>query len=664
MQAQQPSNWNIWQVILLVSLAALTVLVAALNIVWLVQPLSGVSGGSPAPGEAPAPTEPQPAPIVHVLPAEGRPGTMLTVVGEYWRPDSSVTVYLETVDGDLYREAFSSARVDALGRWSVAFAYPNTGFWATQRAVLVRAETMAGQSAGAAFLLRSLSTVLPTATPSAVTDPTATLLPPTATPSSTITPSPTPNVPRTTADLNLRRRPDTSGEIIRVLMANTPLEVIGQWLYVRGGGQEGWVSRAYTTFSGTAPLAVTPTPLPTATATPSPTPTITPSPTATATPTSQPVIREWRGEYWPNKDLYGNAVLLRNDPVISFNWGSGSPAANVPADNFSVRWTRSLYFERGTYRFRVTVDDGVRVWVDDALIIDAWTDGSPRTFTADLALAAGNHALRVEYYERGGSARIDFAWDQVSNPSFPHWQGQYWPNKDLYGTPVLIRNDRRLDFNWGNSAPAVGLPNDYFSVRWSRRLEFAPGRYRFTARANDGLRFYIDGQQLMNEWHSHDGSTEYVVDNNLYGIHTLVVEYFDNTREAFISLDWERLGDVATPSPTPNPTVTATPPGQNVEPTPIPIATATPSGNTSLSQITAIPDVSQAEVLKRPQLDGNVLDLVTKETVLSVWGRSPDGQWIAVQAADSSQIGWVERDLLQLSRPLEDVPVLVVDDRR
>ena len=89
-------------------------------------------------------------------------------------------------------------------------------------------------------------------------------------------------------------------------------------------------------------------------------------PAPTATPT--PKITEWRGEYFANRNLSGAPALLRNDSKVDFNWGAGSPGSRIPIDNFSARWTRSLAFDAGDYRFYARSDDGVRLWLDLSLI--------------------------------------------------------------------------------------------------------------------------------------------------------------------------------------------------------------------------------------------------------------------------------------------------------
>jgi hypothetical protein len=268
---------------------------------------------------------------------------------------------------------------------------------------------------------------------------------------------------------------------------------------------------------------------------------------------------EWQAEYWSNRYLSGSPALMRNDANINFNWAGGSPAQGIPSDNFSARWTRTASFDRGTYRFHVLVDDGARLWVDDRLVIDTWRDGAAREITFDQALTEGRHSLRVVYYEHTGEARIRVWWEKIEDPSFPNWRGEYWSRRDLSGTPALVRNDETIDFDWGGAAPAPGLPADNFSVRWTRQILFERGIYRLHARSDDGIRVFVDGSRVINEWHDSSGTQIYSVDMVLDGRHRVVVEYYERTGEALAKFWWRRIGDVVTPTPIP-PTPTPRPP--------------------------------------------------------------------------------------------------------
>jgi len=118
----------------------------------------------------------------------------------------------------------------------------------------------------------------------------------------------------------------------------------------------------------------------------------------------------WRGEYFANRWLTEAPVLIRQESAIDFNWGTSSPGSGVPVDSFSARWQRYVLFDADTYRFTVFTDDGVRLWVDDKLLIEAWQDPQVATYSADISLTQGYHRVRLEYYEAGGSAAVRLSW--------------------------------------------------------------------------------------------------------------------------------------------------------------------------------------------------------------------------------------------------------------
>ncbi len=276
--------------------------------------------------------------------------------------------------------------------------------------------------------------------------------------------------------------------------------------------------------------------------------------------------------------------MVRIDPAIRFNWGFGSPAPGIPADNFSARWNRTVWFDPGHYRFLARVDDGVRVWLNDSLIIDEWRDGSVRSVSADRTLAGGWHSLRVEYYERSGEAVIDFGWEPQPQV-FTEWRGDYFANPTLSGAAGMVRNDIQIAFDWGFNSPAPGVvPADNFSVRWTRQVFFAEQRvYRFGLRVDDGARVRIDGVTILDAWRE-GSAADFTVDRFVQaGMRTVEVEYFDRAGVAEVFFNWSLL----TPPPPPatwTPTATSTPTR-----TPTPAATWTP---TATQTPTATPTTS------------------------------------------------------------------------
>lgn len=116
--------------------------------------------------------------------------------------------------------------------------------------------------------------------------------------------------------------------------------------------------------------------------------------------------------YYKNINLSGTPLLTRTDSTINFNWGNGSPASNVPANNFSVRWTGQLRVPTtGNYTIGFNGDDGYRVYVNGQRIINNWRDQSPTYRTGNINLTGGrNYSITVEYYERGGGAVAQLYW--------------------------------------------------------------------------------------------------------------------------------------------------------------------------------------------------------------------------------------------------------------
>lgn len=130
----------------------------------------------------------------------------------------------------------------------------------------------------------------------------------------------------------------------------------------------------------------------------------------TPVPTPPAPQGHWLGSYYGNPSLTGAPVFTRNDPVIDFHWGDGSPGSDIPNDGFSASWVRAEYFQAGNYRFFATVDDGIRIYVDNQLVLDAWRVQPPTSYFGDVYMSAGYHTLRVEYYEESGNAEIAVTW--------------------------------------------------------------------------------------------------------------------------------------------------------------------------------------------------------------------------------------------------------------
>ena len=116
-----------------------------------------------------------------------------------------------------------------------------------------------------------------------------------------------------------------------------------------------------------------------------------------------------KGQYYKDNAL-ASLIKTQTDAQVNFDWGTGSPGTSIGADNFSIRWSGNvLTQEGGTYSFSTETDDGVRLWINNVLVIDKWT--TLGTFAAPITLAANTkYTVKMEYKELTGGAFARLKW--------------------------------------------------------------------------------------------------------------------------------------------------------------------------------------------------------------------------------------------------------------
>lgn len=138
-----------------------------------------------------------------------------------------------------------------------------------------------------------------------------------------------------------------------------------------------------------------------------------------------------RGDYYDNSDFTGTRVR-RVDPTVNFDWGGGAPDLLIGADSFSVRWTGSVQprFSE-TYTFYTVSDDGIRLWVNNTLLVDDWTDHGPTETRTHYI--AGRAALQHSDgdVQNGGGAVAKLLW------SSPTVLKETIPSTQLYPPSTL-----------------------------------------------------------------------------------------------------------------------------------------------------------------------------------------------------------------------------------
>ena len=251
--------------------------------------------------------------------------------------------------------------------------------------------------------------------------------------------------------------------------------------------------------------------------------------------------------YWNNGSLSGAPTLVACESwPIDHNWGTGSPGAGIPDNGFSARWTGSVHFAAGSYDFIAQGDDGIRVWLDNQLIIDQWTGNLPEA-RVTRQLSAGNHDLKVEYQESGGGAVARFRWEASSiSCGANQYRAEYWDNRTLNGSPALIRCESwPINWRWtGSTAPGPGVPANDFSARWTGQAQIEADMYDFIVRGDDGIRVWLNDQLTFDRW---SGALPSTIETRQLssGQYDIKVEFREFSGNAIALFRWARhLGSI------------------------------------------------------------------------------------------------------------------------
>jgi len=123
------------------------------------------------------------------------------------------------------------------------------------------------------------------------------------------------------------------------------------------------------------------------------------------------------GEYFSSRDLEGKPVISRLDSQINFNWGYNMPDPALEENNdmnqFSIRWTGKILPKKtGLYKFNTLNNDGVRLYLNNKLILDEWEENSIKKRSVPVYLTAGRtYDIKIEYFSEGGISVIKFGWE-------------------------------------------------------------------------------------------------------------------------------------------------------------------------------------------------------------------------------------------------------------
>lgn len=198
------------------------------------------------------------------------------------------------------------------------------------------------------------------------------------------------------------------------------------------------------------------------------------------------------------------------------------------------------------------------------------------------------------------------------------WTAVYYNNTSASGSAVFSSaNIGQVNFNFGQGSPNPNvINNDNFSIRFNSLEPFQTGTYRFTARANDGVRVIIDGTPIIDAFGQspNDADNLYTADVAITeGTRDVTVEFVEFTGNALIQVFWEAVSVLDPNAPTPTPTNTALP--------------AIPPGALTATVIRA----GVLNTRDAPSTGGNVVRRILRGQTYQVVGRDPDARWFLLE---------------------------------
>jgi hypothetical protein len=256
----------------------------------------------------------------------------------------------------------------------------------------------------------------------------------------------------------------------------------------------------------------------------------------------------------------GASLWKRIDPIVNFNFGTGSPGGLVPTD-YSVRRTGQIQaYTNETYTFQIDTTDGVQLTVNGMTVINQLayqgaSGAAPTTFTGSIAMTAGTKvAIQLDQKDTQYESSIKLSWSSPSLPLQVVPETQLYPNDGIHGldvsyyanttfngTPALRRLEPDVYADWSTNSPAAEstLPID-FSDTWLGQIE-APytGNVTFCADADDTAKVTVNGSVALNitSYGTACGGTPVaMVRGTLYSFR---VDHADTGGAGFLKLRWQ-----------------------------------------------------------------------------------------------------------------------------
>jgi hypothetical protein len=228
----------------------------------------------------------------------------------------------------------------------------------------------------------------------------------------------------------------------------------------------------------------------------------------------------WRGDVWS----FSVPPRTAHNPVPA----DGAKFIDIDAD---LSWTSGFGAKLHTVFFGDNFED-----------VNSTTQGAPQgttTFALDSLEPDKTYYWRVDELDPPTTHR-GAVWSFTTAGEGGGVRANYYQGMN-FDNLVLTRVDPQINFNWGDpGGPDPSVGEDQFSVRWTGEVEAAfTETYTFYTNSDDGVRLWVDGQQLVDNWTDH-GPTEDrgTIDLVSGGRYSLTMEYYENGGGAVAELRW------------------------------------------------------------------------------------------------------------------------------
>jgi hypothetical protein len=261
-------------------------------------------------------------------------------------------------------------------------------------------------------------------------------------------------------------------------------------------------------------------------------------------------------------------LLRRVDAQVDFGTAAAAWPGTAIEDHFYIAWSGFLRAPRaGKYTFIMASDDGSRLYINSTKVVDNAGMHRLQERSGETTLEAGDHRIRVEFFDYSGPAACSASWmppggdrEPIPATALFHREGGVlapgleaeiydvrgdWPLPAPQQEPLVLREESQIDIkrSAGSLLPSQDLASFAF-VRWSGFLRVPhDGRYTFWLESSDGSRLIVGPDEVVSNGGLHamrDASGQAELRQ---GYVPLQVEYFrEEAGEGGCRLSWEHGG--------------------------------------------------------------------------------------------------------------------------